>query len=126
MGWFGERGGSVVKKYEDNRGDEEREADKLLAHGTVTPHDAAHTKEVIEVFQCLTSKKTVGECMCACNLATGQPLHMTTHTLISGAPTKEGMVRIREQEQAIGSKEDANGRRQPVEVGREGLYRQSS
>ena len=117
MGWFGKTEGSVVKKYED-KGDEEREADKLLAHGTVTPHDAAHNKEVIEVFSVVRQKKTVCVCVCV-QSATGQPLHMTTHTLISGPPTKEGMVRIREQEEAIGSKGDANGRRQPVEVGRE-------
>jgi hypothetical protein len=128
MGLFGKTAGRAVTKYEDTRGDEEREADTLLAHGTVAPHNAAHNQEVIEVFQCLASKKdSLRVCVRACNLATGQTLHLTTHTLISGAPTKEGMVRIREQEQAIRSKEDANGRRQPVQVGREcRLYRRSS
>ena len=126
MGLFGKAAGSAIKKYEDKRGDED--ADKLLAHGTVTPRDAAHSKEVIEVFQGVTSNKdSLRVCVCVRAILLGQPLHMTTRTLISGAPTKEGMVRIREQEQAIRSKEDANGRSQPVEVGREcRLYRRSS
>jgi hypothetical protein len=64
MGLFGKTAGRAVKKYEDTRGDEEREADTLLAHGTVAPHDAAHNQEVIEVFQCLTSKKDI--CVCVC------------------------------------------------------------
>jgi hypothetical protein len=78
MGLFGKAAGSAIKKYEDKRGDED--ADKLLAHGTVTPRDAAHSKEVIEVFQGVTSNKdSLRVCVCACNLARSAFAHDHSH-----------------------------------------------